>query len=160
MILWPGNQIDGKWTINQARGCTRSIGDRFDLTVECVRRHYEGDTTHPLADAFGRCRAFFDRFGSLAGYVEFWLLDDLVDADGSVKLFLPSEDFSLRSVPRSLADHLAFCEHTIEFVVARNERIHQLGLGRTFGGAQCPRPSLGGRGHPSNRHASCRSGEA
>ena len=50
MVLWPGNQIDGKWTINQARGCTGRIADRFDLTVECIRRHYEGDTTHPLAD--------------------------------------------------------------------------------------------------------------
>jgi hypothetical protein len=69
MVLWPGNQIDGKWTINQARGCTGRIADRFDLTVECVRRHYEGDTTHPLADAFGRYRDFFDLFGSFAGSV-------------------------------------------------------------------------------------------
>ena len=128
MVLWPGNQIDGKWTINQARGCTGRIADRFDLTVECVRRHYQGDTTHPLADAFGRYRDFFDLFGRFAGYVDFWLLDDLVDTDGGVKLFLPSEDFTLPSVPRSLADYLAFCERTIEFVTARNERIHQLGL--------------------------------
>ena len=35
MILWPGNQIDGQWTINQARGCSGRIADRFDLTVEC-----------------------------------------------------------------------------------------------------------------------------
>jgi len=45
-----------------------------------------------------------------------------------VKLFLPSEDFTLPSVPRSLADYLAFCERTIEFVTARNARIHQLAL--------------------------------
>jgi hypothetical protein len=100
MVLWPGNQIDGKQTINQARGCTGRIADRFDLTVECVRRHYEGDTTHPLADAFSRYRDFFDLFDSFAGYVDFWLLDDLVDTDG-VKIFLPSEDFTLPSVPRS-----------------------------------------------------------
>jgi len=128
MVLWPGNQIDGKWTINQARGCTGRIADRFDLTVECVRRHYQGDTTHPLAAAFGRYRDFFDLFVSFAGYVDFWLLDDLVDADGAVKFFLPSEDFTLPSVPRSLADYLAFCECTIEFVTARNQRIQQLGL--------------------------------
>jgi hypothetical protein len=128
MVLWPGNQVDGKQTINQARGCTRHIADRFDLTVECVRRHYEGDTTHPLAGAFGRYSDFFDLFGSFAGYVDFWLLDDLVGTDGDVKLFLPSEDFTLPSVPRSLADYLAFCERTIEFVTARNERIHQLRL--------------------------------
>jgi hypothetical protein len=128
MVLWPGNQVDGKWTINQDRGCTGRIADRFDLTVECVRRHYEGDTTHPLAETFGRYRDFFDLFGSFDGYITFWHLDDLVDADGGVRFFLPSEDFTLPSVPRSLADYLAFCERTIEFVTARNARIHQLAL--------------------------------
>lgn len=88
MILWPGNQINGKWTINQARGCTGAIADRFDLTVECVRRHYEGDSTHPLADTFGRYHDFFDLFGTFAGYVDFWHLDHLLDANGGVKFFL------------------------------------------------------------------------
>src|SRR5262245_45252497 len=53
MMLFPGNQIDGKWTINQARGCTKQIGDRFDLTLECIRRHYSnGDS--PLSGVLGR----------------------------------------------------------------------------------------------------------
>ena len=43
MMLWPGNQIDRRWTINQARGCNWQIRDRFDLTLECVRRHYLGE---------------------------------------------------------------------------------------------------------------------
>ena len=128
MVLWPGNQIDGKWTINQARGCTGRIADRFDLTIECVRRHYQGDTTHPLAATFDRYRDFFDLFGSFAGYVDFWLLDDLLETDGGVKFFLPSEDFTLPSVPRTLEDYLAYCERTIEFVTARNKRIHDLAL--------------------------------
>jgi Family of unknown function (DUF6994) len=67
VVLWPGDQIDRRWMINQARGCTPRIADRFDLTVECVRRHYEGDTTHPLAGTFGRYRHFFDLFDSFAG---------------------------------------------------------------------------------------------
>ena len=58
----------------------RTSDERFDLTVECIRRHYQGDTTHPLAEAFDRYRDFFDLFESFAGYVDFWLLDDLVDA--------------------------------------------------------------------------------
>jgi hypothetical protein len=118
MILWPGNQIDGKWTINQARGCIARIADRFDLTVECVRRHYAGDNTYPLADVFGRYLDFFGLFGSFAGYLDFWLLDDLVDADGDVKLFLPSENFTFPPVPRSLADYLIFRQRTIKFVTA------------------------------------------
>lgn len=127
-ILWPGNQINGKWTINQARGCTGRIADRFDLTVECVRRHYRGDIRNPLADAFSRYRDFFDLFDSFAGFVDFWLLDDLVETDGAVKLFLPSDDFTLPPFPRSRAEYLAFCERTMDFVAARNERIHRLGL--------------------------------
>lgn len=47
MMLWPGNQINHRWTINQARGCTAHIADRFDLTVECIRRHYSTDSRHP-----------------------------------------------------------------------------------------------------------------
>ena len=128
MILWPGNQIDRKPTINQARGFKKTIADRFDLTIECVRRHYEGDTTHPLADTFERYRDFFDLFGSFAGYVDFWLLNDLVDSNGGLKLFLPSEDFALPVLPTSLTDYREFRERTIEFVTARNERIRQLGL--------------------------------
>ena len=40
MMVFPGNRIQGKWTVNQARGCLKKISDRFDLTVECIRRHY------------------------------------------------------------------------------------------------------------------------
>lgn len=128
MVLWPGNQIGGMWTINQARGCTGRIADRFDLTLECIRRHYEGDSTHPLAGVFGRYRDFFDLFGDFGGYVDFWLLDDLVDEHGAVKLFLPSDNFSLPSVPRNLPDYLTFCEKTVDFLMARNQRIQRLGL--------------------------------
>lgn len=127
MVLLPGNQIDGRWTINQARGCTGPTADRFDLTIECVRHRYEG-TAHPLATTSDRYRAFFDLFNDFAGYVDFWLLDDLIDADGRVSLFLPSDDLTLPSVPRTVDDYLEFGENPITFVIARNERIRQLGL--------------------------------
>ena len=78
MVLWRGNQVDRKWTINQARGCLRRIADRFDLTVECVRRHYQGDSRHPLADDSAATETV-STFRYFAGYVDFWLLDDLVD---------------------------------------------------------------------------------
>lgn len=128
MVLWPGAQIDRKWTINQARGCTRRIADRFDLTLECVRRHYAEDVDHPLADVFGRYRGFFDLFDDFDGYVEFWLLDDLVDEQRRVKFFLPSGGFTLPSIPRTADDYLRFCDATVEFVMARNDRIGRLGL--------------------------------
>jgi hypothetical protein len=128
MVLWPGNRIDKMWTINQARGCTGVIADRFDLTIECVRRHYDGDVTHPLADVFGRYPEFFDLFGSFIGYVDFWHLQDLLDSNGGVRFFLPSGDFTLPPIPQTAAEYLAFREHTIDFVRARNNRIRALGL--------------------------------
>ena len=38
-IVFPAHRKDG-FTINQARGVNRKISDRFDLTLECFRRHY------------------------------------------------------------------------------------------------------------------------
>jgi Family of unknown function (DUF6994) len=40
MMIFPANQVDRKPTINGARGLHALIADRFDLTVECIRRHY------------------------------------------------------------------------------------------------------------------------
>jgi hypothetical protein len=40
MMLFPGNRIGRQMTINGARGFHPRIKDRFDLTVECIRRHY------------------------------------------------------------------------------------------------------------------------
>ena len=48
MMLFPSNPVDGKHTINQARGMKRdAIGNRFDLTLECIRRYYQD----PAADS-------------------------------------------------------------------------------------------------------------
>lgn len=127
MMLWPGNRVDGKWTINQARGCIRALADRFDLTLECVRLHYADDSRHPLAAVFSRYTSFFGLFDDFTGFVEFWMLDDLVDSRGRVRLFIPSDDFSLPALPQDLNGYREFCERTVEFVTARNERIRRLG---------------------------------
>ena len=39
MMVFPGNCVGRKMTINGARGFHPRIKDRFDLTVECIRRH-------------------------------------------------------------------------------------------------------------------------
>jgi hypothetical protein len=49
MMVFPGNCVDRKMTINQARGCRPKIKERFDLTLECIRRHYL-DEPSPLSD--------------------------------------------------------------------------------------------------------------
>lgn len=102
MMIFPGNRIGGKQTINGARGFNRTIADRFDLTLECIRRHYLGAPS-PLAGTISRYRDFFDLFVDFRGYVDFFVLQDLVDRDGSqVDFFMSFDDFKGPSVPRSL----------------------------------------------------------
>ena len=77
MMLFPGNQVDRRMTINAARGCHPRIKDRFDLTVECIRRYYLEEES-PLSATLARYSDFFRLFGDFRGYVEFFLLQDLV----------------------------------------------------------------------------------
>ena len=123
MMVFPGNPVDGKWTINQARGCNSRIDDRFDLTVECIRRHYLGESS-PLSDTLARYSEFFDLFGDLAGYVDFFHLQDLVDeATSTVRFFTPFDDFIGPARPTNLDAYLSYRRHAAEFLESRNRRI-------------------------------------
>jgi hypothetical protein len=102
MMVFPGNQVDRKMTINQARGCHGSIRDRFDLTLECIRRHYLYEPS-PLSATLARYEAFFGLFGDFAGYVHFFLLEDLLnEVTLTVKFSMPFEDFTASPLPRTL----------------------------------------------------------
>lgn len=123
MMVFPRNRIDGKWTINQARGCTPKIGDRFDLTLECIRRHYSNGKS-PLSDVLARYARFFELFGSFRGYVEFFLLHDLVSADFSaVKISVPFDDFRGSPIPSGVNEYKAYESAARAFIEARNQRI-------------------------------------
>jgi hypothetical protein len=123
MMIFPGNRIDGKWTINQARGCLRRIGDRFDLTLECIRRHYcKGESA--LSDVLMRYARFFDLFGDFRGYAEFFLLQDLVSADYSaVKISAPFDEFRGSPIPNRVDEYRAYESAARAFIEARNQRI-------------------------------------
>ncbi len=127
LILWPARPIDRKWTINQARGCLRSsIGDRMDLTLESIRRHY-GGASSPLADVLGRYHDFFAAFEDFRGYVDFWLLQDMVTDDYSaVRFFTPFEDFKPPAIPQDFDTYREYRRRSIEFVEGRNRRIDRL----------------------------------
>lgn len=43
MMVFPGNRVGRRMTINGARGFHPRIKDRFDLTLECIRRHYRDE---------------------------------------------------------------------------------------------------------------------
>lgn len=125
MIIFPGNRINGKSTINGARGFHPLIKDRIDLTLECIRRHYLNESS-PLAETLKRYADFFDLFGSFQGYVEFFLLNDLVAEDFSaVKFFMPFNDFKTPAVPNSVESYCAYKELVMGFISKRNQRILQ-----------------------------------
>jgi len=125
MMIFPGNRIHGKWTINQARGCLKNISDRFDLTVECIRRHYAGKTS-PLRETLARYHDFFALFQNFSGYVDFFLLQDLVTDDvAAVKFFMPFDEFRTASVPKDDATYREYRRRSIEFLDARNRRIER-----------------------------------
>jgi hypothetical protein len=123
MLVFPGNQVDGKQTINGARGCHWKIRDRFDLTLECIRRHYLGQQS-PLAETLERYGDFFALFEDFRGYVEFFMLQDLVVDDYSAVMFLmPFDDFRTSPVPGDIDAYREYRRLTVKFLEARNRRI-------------------------------------
>jgi hypothetical protein len=123
MMVFPGNQVGRKMTINQARGCHGRVRDRFDLTLECIRRHY-GNSESPLSGVLMRYACFFDLFRDFRGYVEFFLLQDLVSADlSAVKFSAPFDDFRRSPIPANVDEYNAYKRASIAFIEARNRRI-------------------------------------
>ena len=120
-ILFPGNRVDKKPTINVARGFNGQIADRFDLTLECIRLHYRGAQS-PLAATLERYADFFALFETFKGYVDFFLLDDLVQ-NGQVKFYLPFDGEFGRPLPNTVDEYNQYMTNTMEFVAARNRRI-------------------------------------
>jgi hypothetical protein len=127
MMVFPGIQVDRKWTINQARGCNKSISDRFDLTLECIRRHYSGQWS-PLSSTLSLYSDFFALFDDFRGYVSFFLLDDLVNDDLSVRFFMLFDDFKPPPVPKDVGTYREYRRRSMEFIEARNHRIKLLDL--------------------------------
>lgn len=118
--------VDGKWrrSINQSRGIHPRIRDRFDLTLECIRRHYAG-TDSPLTGALAWHGDFFGLFGSFAGYVDHFLLNDLVTDDyGSVRFLKDFDDFVSDPLPAaSYAEYRTYMRRSMQFIRSRNMRI-------------------------------------
>jgi hypothetical protein len=126
MKVWPGNKVNGAMTINGARGWDSRIADRFDLTLECIRWYYleEPSPPGPLSTALTHYPDFFALFDDFAGFVDFFLLQDLVDeATSAVKFFTPFEDFTTSPLPGTLDAYRAYRERSMEFIESRNQRI-------------------------------------
>ena len=124
-IVFPSNRIANKPTLNGARGLHPLIKDRMDLTLECIRRHYENEYS-PLSDPIARYREFFALYGTFKGYVEFFLLQDLVTEDfSSVKFLMDFNNFSGPVVPKTPETYHNYKEQTEKFVTNRSHRMVQ-----------------------------------
>ena len=126
--IFPSIREDGKMTLNGARGLNGKIGDRFDLTLECIRLHYLNQENPLEATLTSRInRFFFSLFQDFQGYVEFFLLQDLVEPSfEKVKFFTETiNPFQKSPIPGSADDYKKYKETTLEFVAARNDRINK-----------------------------------
>ena len=123
-IIFPKRMKNGN-TINQARGINSEIYDRFDLTLECIRRQYSG-IENPLTETLTRYADYFNLFNGFKEYCQFFLLQDLVSNDyKEVRFHLPFNGFEKNPLPKSLIEYASFRESCIEFVKLRNKRIFE-----------------------------------
>ncbi|MEJ5315581.1 MAG: hypothetical protein WHS63_01095 [Tenuifilum sp.] len=120
-IVFPAHKKNG-FTINQARGVNRIICDRFDLTLECIRRFYNNEES-PLTKTITNYKDFFDLFVDFKGYVDFFHLQDFVDQNGQIEFSLPFDNFNRPPLPQTINEYKKYMEHTLELMNNRNKRI-------------------------------------
>ena len=121
--IFPARRIDNKMTINGARGVNHKIQDRFDLTLECIRRFYKQEDS-PLKEVLERYADFFYLFDGFKGYVDFFLYQDLVEIDYlSIKFWHPFDDFNTSPLPTNIEEYISYKDKVIVFLNGRNKRI-------------------------------------
>ena len=111
-------------SMNQLRGTNPYIMDRWDLTMECIRRFYSGKDS-PLYEVLDRDRNFYELFVDFKGYVDFFHLQDCVTADYENVIFWQS-DCSLTQtmpLPRTAGEHILWTEKSLQFIKKRAERM-------------------------------------
>jgi hypothetical protein len=127
-VIFPGKKRNGKQTINQSRGFNSLLNDRFDLALECIRRFYLGEYNTPLGETLLVYKDFFELFTDFKGYVDFFLLNDLVSSDyKTIQFWHAFESFDESpSLPSNEAEYEVYRSNLINFVTKRNQRIQQL----------------------------------
>ena len=119
MVIFP--QHPG--SMNQNRGTNSKISDRWDLTLDCIRRYYEG-VDSPLYKTIERDKDFFDLFIDFKGYVDFFFLQDCVSSDYSkVDIWCGDASFEKSGLPETVDDYFTFIEKEHVFLTKRNQRI-------------------------------------
>tara|TARA_Y100000996_G_scaffold402409_1_gene374360 strand:+ start:53 stop:751 length:699 start_codon:yes stop_codon:yes gene_type:complete len=125
-IIFPSERINNQMTINGARGVNKKIRDRFDLTLECIRKYYKKEDS-PLIKTFERYKQFFNLFDSFKEYVDFFLLQDLVTSDySSIKYLIPFESFENYPLPNDIEEYQLYKYNLSNFVSARSQRMKDI----------------------------------
>ena len=122
--------------MNQDRGTNPYISDRWDLTLECIKRYYgqpENDNRqcNPLWKTIKRSEEFFNLFVDFNGYIGFFFLQDFVDENGNVIRFMPdyfdgNGNFTKKyPVPQTAGEYLQNIEAQKGIISKRNARIQR-----------------------------------
>lgn len=130
MIIFP--KLMG--SMNQDRGTSPMIADRWDLTLECIKRYYEQPENddyafNPLWKTIKRSEEFFKLFVDFSEYVEFFFLQDFLDEDGNIIRFfndhMNENGMFVKKypIPETAEEYLQNIEKQKEIVTKRNERI-------------------------------------
>ena len=110
--------------LNGSRGINSKLKDIFDWTLECIKRLYFIQNS-PLTETLNRYRSFFELFNNFEGYVNFFLLQDLVKEKYSkISYFLPFNNFQNSPIPNDIIEYKLYRKNMIEFINKRNQRIY------------------------------------
>jgi hypothetical protein len=121
-MIWPVKSNNGP-SINQARVWGR-IGDRMDLTLECIRRHYAKEPWSPLVNVINAYRGFFELFEDFKEFVDFFHLQDLVTDDyGTIRFYLHLDDFKRHATPATRDEYVQYREAVLAFIEKRSHRM-------------------------------------
>jgi hypothetical protein len=125
-IVFPCNVVNNLPTINQDRGFSQhKIKDRFDLTLECIRRYYINKNS-PMEETIKRYDNYFKLFDNFKGYCDYFFLQDLVSDDYSeIKFFLPFNDFKTDPFPSNVDEYIIYKNNNIVFLQNRNKRFKE-----------------------------------
>lgn len=110
-------------SMNQCRGTRVSISDRWDITLDCIRRFYLREN-NPLSDVFENDRQFYEMFVDFKGYVDFFFLNDGVSDDySSVDKWAHWPSPGQSALPLTCEEYFQYIDRELDFIKKRRERI-------------------------------------
>jgi hypothetical protein len=90
--------------------------------LECIRLYYAGQQS-PLIDTFLRYKNFFDLFENFQGYIDFFLLNDLVDENENIRFYSAFDNFKTKPTFNNVDEYLVYKKKVTDFINSRNKRI-------------------------------------